>query len=228
MTASHFDAVFIDFYGTISAGDREAVAAACRRVVVAFGLNLSPGELAVRWGEKFFALVDRSNHESFRMLYECECESLVETLSPLVGDFDPVPFVEELERYWRKPPLHGDAMAALKQLKVPVCCVSNADAQPLSDAIAVHELRFDAVVCSQAARCYKPEPAIFRHAAQMLGVDPARVLHVGDSLHSDVAGAAKLGITTAWLCRPERIHDIGTCRPHHTIASLAELPRLVD
>jgi 2-haloalkanoic acid dehalogenase type II len=227
MAAARFDAVFLDFYGTISAGDREAVTAACRRLVSAFNLRQTAEELAVAWGERFFALIGRSNHESFKTLLECECTSLNETLSPIVGEFDPTPFVEGLERYWRAPPLHADAAEALRRLRLPVCCVSNADERPLADAIARHGLRFDAVVSSESARCYKPDEGIFRRAAETLAVDPARVLHVGDSLHSDVSGAAKLGITTVWLRRPDRIHDIGSARPHHTISSLSELPRIV-
>ena len=222
-----FDAVFIDFYGTVSAGDRQAVHDACATLVQAFRLAMTPGELAVHWGERFFQAVDRSNHEAFRSLYECECSSLLDTLRPVVGDFDPAPYVAPLEDYWRDPPLHDDAADFLAGLSLPVCCVSNADAGPLAAAIAKHGLRFDAVVSSQDARCYKPANGIFRRAAEALDVRPSRVLHVGDSLHSDIGGAAKLGITTAWVCRSERIHDIGTVAADHTVSSLRQIPALL-
>jgi len=227
MASGPFDAVFIDFYGTISAGDRDAVLAACRRVVTTFELPFTADELAVRWGESFFGIVDRSNHDEFRSLYECETASLRETLSPFVGPFDPRPFVEELEAYWRDPPIHDDVLHLLEKMHVPICCVSNADCAPLQAAIARHGLRFDAVMCSEESRCYKPEPHIFRKAAAKLGVDPTRAIHVGDSLHSDISGASRLGITTAWLRREERIHDIGTAPPDHTITSLTELLVLI-
>ena len=95
-------------------------------------------------------------------------------------------------------------------------------------AIAKLDLRFDRVISSEQARHYKPHPEIFRQACELMKVDPTRVLHVGDSLHSDIEGAAKLGITTAWICREDRIHDIGTCKPDHTITSLSQLPPLID
>jgi 2-haloacid dehalogenase/putative hydrolase of the HAD superfamily len=227
MADRHFDAVFMDFYGTVCAGDRAAVAEACQGVIDAFRLPLPAEELAVRWGERFFAVLDRSNHDAFQTLYECECLSLLETLQPWVPAFDPDPFVLPLENYWRNAPMHDDAKAVLAQMPVPVCCVSNADSDPLSTAIRRHGLTFTAVLSSEAARCYKPDPMIFAQAARRIGVDPARVLHVGDSLHSDVSGAAKLGIATVWLCRDERIHDIGTSQADHTIHSLHDLLNLV-
>ena len=40
------------------------------------------------------------------------------------------------------------------------------------------------------------------------GWDPRRVIHVGDSLHSDVGGAKTIGLLTGWLCREDRILDV--------------------
>ncbi len=223
-----YDALFIDFYGTISAGDRVAVETACARIVTALDLPVTAGELAIIWGERFFAVIDSSNHDAFQTLQQCELDSLRDTLAGFGRDADPVPLVVDIERYWVDPPLHDDAAEFLSRLDLPVCCVSNADTRPLLAAIEKHGLRFDAVISSQAARCYKPDPGIFRMALNALGADPARVMHVGDSLHSDVAGAAKLGLKTTWLRREDRIHDIGTCKPDHTIATLADLPALLS
>jgi 2-haloacid dehalogenase/putative hydrolase of the HAD superfamily len=227
MTKRAFDAVFIDFYGTIAAGDRAAVEFACQRIVAAFALPLTPCQLAVRWGEIFFATIEHANHDGFRTLHECERVSLVETLRPFVGESAPEPYVAPLEAYWRDPPLHDDALPMLSALDLPVCCVSNADTPALAAALERHALRFDALVTSQDVRAYKPEPAIFLRAIEALGVDPTRVLHVGDSLHSDVGGANRLGITSVWIHRDERIHDIGAHPPVHTIRTLADLPKLL-
>ncbi|MEK6675078.1 MAG: HAD family hydrolase [Planctomycetota bacterium] len=227
MSKRPFDAVFLDFYGTLSAGDRQAVHDACEKVVDTFRLPSTVDELAVQWGERFFATIERSNHDSFKTLYQCECESLKETIGPTVGEFDPAPFVEILETYWRNPGLHDDVQETLAKLDLPTCCVSNADTAALHNAINTHGLTFHAITTSESTRCYKPRPEIFRNAAQIMDVDPKRVIHVGDSLHSDVSGAAKLGITTAWLCRSERIHDIGQAKADHTIHSLSQLLEII-
>ena len=188
-----FDALFIDFYGTVCAGDRAAVEAACDRIVEALSLPLSGSEFAIRWGERFFDTVDRSNHAAFKTLHACELSSLRETLATFGVEVDPAPFVAPIEAYWVNPPLHDDVLSFLNAINLPTCCVSNADDVPLATAVRKHRLAFDRVVSSERARCYKPDPGIFRIAAAEMGVRLDRVVHVGDSLHSDIAGAAAAG-----------------------------------
>lgn len=219
-----YDAILIDFYGTVCAGDREAVDRACREIAATCRLAISAEELAIQWGERFFAVIAQSNHRRFKTLYECELSSLGQTFEALGICADPEPFVARLQAYWADPPVYADALEFLRRIEVPICCVSNADTKPLASAIQAQRLRFHVVVCSEQAKCYKPEAGIFQMALDRLAVSPSRVMHIGDSLHSDVAGAAGLGITTTWVCRKERIHDIGTARPDITIHSLAELP----
>jgi 2-haloacid dehalogenase/putative hydrolase of the HAD superfamily len=223
-----FDALFIDFYGTVTSGDRQAVEDTSARVVAELGLPVSPAEFAVEWGKVFFAAADERNHERFANLYEIECETLVETLEPLGrGQADPRPFVSQLKSYWANPTLHPDSAEALASIDIPICCVSNADTADLLSAAERHGLRFDHVVTSEDVRCYKPAPAIFERALADLAVSPGRVLHAGDSLHADVSGAKPLGIATAWVCRQGRIYDVGQEIPDHKVSSLSGLRDLL-
>jgi FMN phosphatase YigB (HAD superfamily) len=59
------------------------------------------------------------------------------------------------------------------------------------------------------------------------------MLHVGDNLHADIAGAYALGIRTAWVTRrvddPEqRLQDHAGPPPDVTIRDLAEIPALLS
>jgi HAD superfamily hydrolase (TIGR01509 family) len=54
----------------------------------------------------------------------------------------------------------------------------------------------DVQVWSGDVGARKPEPAIFLHATAALGVDPTGTMYVGDSLEKDVAGSARVGMTT--------------------------------
>jgi HAD superfamily hydrolase (TIGR01459 family) len=45
----------------------------------------------------------------------------------------------------------------------------------------------------------KPDPAIYRPVLALLGLPRARVLAVGDSLRTDIAGAAAAGLDSAWV-----------------------------
>lgn len=228
MPARRFDAIMIDFYGTITAGDREAVQASCRRVVKTLDLRIPPENLAVAWGERFFAVVDKSNDQAFRTLDECVQISLREALDTFGVDADPAPLVIDLEAYWQDPPIHEDAFDFLEKVDLPVCCVSNADTSPLMAAIERHGLRFDAIITSQDSRSYKPAPGIFLDALSVLSVTPDRAVHIGDSLHSDIGGASALGLSTAWICREDRIHDIGTSQPTFTYSTLTDAHHLIS
>ncbi|MEE9296499.1 MAG: HAD family hydrolase [Phycisphaerae bacterium] len=223
MAGGKYKAVFLDFYGTVADGDAEAVERVCARVVADYGMTLSAGELAVQWGSRFFESVDACHRAGFRTLYACECDSLVETCLPLCGRIDPAPYADELADYMRVPPLHPEAKEVLRQLTVPVCCVSNADSDHLEAAIAHHQLAFAEVVCSEDVRFYKPESEIFERALARMGLDADEVVHVGDSLHSDVQGARAAGIDAIWVCRDRRIFDKGRGQADHKISSLKEL-----
>jgi FMN hydrolase / 5-amino-6-(5-phospho-D-ribitylamino)uracil phosphatase len=102
--------------------------------------------------------------------------------------------------------------------------VSNGNSYPercgLQDRLAF-------VVFSQDVGVEKPDPAIFRIACEKAGCTPAELMHVGDSLTSDVRGAKTVGALSVWLNRDwaQRQADI---RPDFEIHSLAELPSLLD
>ncbi len=75
------------------------------------------------------------------------------------------------------------------------------------------------MISSERARCYKPDPRIFREALRVLGLAPGEVLHVGDSLHADVRGAAAVGMRTAWVNR-RGLRGDGGARPDHELRDL--------
>ena len=58
------------------------------------------------------------------------------------------------------------------------------------------------VVDSRCVGLFKPDPAIYFHAAEKLGGDPATIMMVGDSFERDVVPAKKAGLKTAWLEGP--------------------------
>src|SRR4051794_40835050 len=56
--------------------------------------------------------------------------------------------------------------------------------------------RIDFAVFSSEVGRRKPDPAIFRRALDALGVEPEHALFVGDTMHTDIAGAQALGLAT--------------------------------
>jgi 2-haloacid dehalogenase/putative hydrolase of the HAD superfamily len=232
MTGNGLDGVFLDFFGTLADGDRRTVEAVCASVIERLDLPVSAPEFAEMWSRHFFEAIETSNHDAFRTLAECECDSLNALLATFGKRIDPWPYVEQLVNYWRTPPLHADTLSmlsALAEADLPAYLVTNADQADIE--MAVERLGLDSLlagfVTSEKARAYKPLPTIFELALEQTGWDRARVVHVGDSLHSDVGGAMAAGISAVWLCRPDRISDIGRHQPQNTVKSLTELVPLL-
>ena len=65
---------------------------------------------------------------------------------------------------------------------------------------------FDAVVISGEVGMRKPEPGIYRHTADLLGVEAVRCVFV-DDLSPNVSGAANVGMVGVRHIAPEQTID---------------------
>ena len=97
---------------------------------------------------------------------------------------------------------YPDALAALQRLsaRVPVAALSNGNADLAAIGIAGH-FRFQLGAREHGAA--KPEAGIFHAACARFGVEPRYVLHVGDDVRMDVAGAHRAGLRSCWIHRAE-------------------------
>ena len=82
--------------------------------------------------------------------------------------------------------------------------------------------RFDFAVYAQDIGIEKLDPRTFQIAVERAGCSLDQLLHVGDSLETDVAGAQAVGVRAVWLNRDEVPNDTGI-EPDHEIYSLTEL-----
>jgi len=74
-------------------------------------------------------------------------------------------------------------------------------------ALQVHLARhaglvWDAVLGAELARTYKPRPEVYLRSVEALGLEPPEVLMVA-AHPSDLAAAARCGLRTAWVARPD-------------------------
>jgi 2-haloalkanoic acid dehalogenase type II len=79
--------------------------------------------------------------------------------------------------------------------------LSNADDDFLGACLARNELEFETVVSSESARSYKPRGPIFDRVCELLRLDAAQVLYVGDSPIADLLGARAAGMAVGWINR---------------------------
>ena len=122
---------------------------------------------------------------------------------------------------------YDDALPALVWLaqRYPLVSLSNGNADLDRVGLASH---FKAAV--NAAQCGfgKPDVRIFRIAADVAGVRPEEVLHVGDDASTDVLGALGAGMQTVWVNRTEEMWPYDHVHPHDTVSQLNELCDLLS
>lgn len=90
-------------------------------------------------------------------------------------------------------------------LGLAVCSNWDWDLPDLLDRLGL-AAAVDVVVTSARAGARKPHPRIYAHTLELLGVEAADALFVGDSLGPDVSGPRACGIPAAHLVRDDR-HD---------------------
>jgi len=103
---------------------------------------------------------------------------------------------------WR---IFDDALATLDALashQFKLGVISNLDERlgPLLSDFGLDKY-FEATIISCDVGYCKPSPVIFEQAARKLGLAPGRILHVGDSVATDIEGAKAAGFQTAELRR---------------------------
>ncbi len=108
--------------------------------------------------------------------------------------------------------LYPDSLAALTRIAArwPLASLTNGNADLQRIGIGQH---FRHHVCAREHGVAKPDPRIFLAAADLLGVAPAEVLHVGDDPAMDICGARDAGLRTAWINREGRPWPAGMGPP---------------
>ena len=89
------------------------------------------------------------------------------------------------------------------------------------------EARFAFVIFSQDVQIRKPDRKIFEITAQQADCALDELLHVGDSLKNDVAGANAAGARSVWLNRDGQASHAGIAAEYE-IATLADLPAVLE
>jgi 2-haloalkanoic acid dehalogenase type II len=223
-----FEALLLDFYGTVVHEDDDVVASICRVIADSSAGGVGPSDIGRVWWASFSELCMASHGDRFATQRELEHRSLVSTVERFGATCDPEVLSTRMFEHWARSPLFDDAQAFLAAADLPVVVLSNIDRRDIESCLDVHRLRFDTVVTSEDVRAYKPHAAMFEAGLQATGVtDRRRVLHIGDSFTSDVCGANAAGIPVAWLNRS--LKPKGTDgHPDHVAATLSDLLPLLE
>jgi HAD superfamily hydrolase (TIGR01549 family) len=192
------------------------------RLGLEFGLQLDPG----RYDDaRAAAITDLRRHPELDHDEEIWIRFTEDIVRGMGGDGSRVAEVAaEITRRWEDAAnfeLYDDALPVLRELRehgLKLGLVSNTSRE-LGAFVRHFELDVDGWISSGSHGKVKPSPLIFRAALDLIGVEAADALMVGDSLEDDVEGARAVEMRAVLVDRMSRYPGI-----EGRIESLGELP----
>jgi 2-haloacid dehalogenase len=197
-------ALVFDTFGTV-VDWRNGVAREAERILKPMGYNLDwlafadawrkeygPGMEEVRSGRRPFVKLDILHRENLeRILPRFKVEKLAE------------PTLAELNLAWHKLdawPDVGPAFARLHKRFLMSPC-SNGNIALMADVARRNNLPWDAILGSEIAQGYKPQPKVYLVTCEAFNLKPEQVMMC--AAHSgDLSSAQKLGLRTGHIGRP--------------------------
>lgn len=227
--------VFLDAGGTLF-GVRGNVGEIYSQVARRYGMQIEPELLQRAFSRHFhqqppLAFAPELAAAQLAELEKTWWRQLVRDVFAEAGEFARfAEFFAELFEFFRSSEawqLYDDVVPALTALKacgLRLAVISNFDAR-LTDILRAFNLLefFEAIYLSARIGAAKPDPRIFQAALQAHDLLPSEAVHVGDSLHEDVQGAAAVGLHSVWLARDD---DKAVANDVTRIARLTQLPEL--
>ena len=212
-------AVFIDYSGTItqeSGPDIEQVIFRCCK-----NSDIKdPLQLTAYWWQRLKEFETASYLETFIT----EDEIVDKLLEELAKEYHLRENLSELHKlfqnFWMYAPIFEDVKEFFEKCPLPIYIVTNNGIQYIQVCMDRSGLKPAGIICGDMAKAYKPHRELFDKALEISGCRPQEVIHIGDSLSSDVAGAKNAGILPVLLDRKGKASsDDGTI----VIRSLPEL-----
>jgi 2-haloacid dehalogenase len=192
-----FDVLTFDCYGTLI--DWEAgILAALRAPLGAHGIAESDDDVLAAFA-RHEAEIEAGPYRRYR-------DVLGEVLAAMVGHFGAEASAEERATFggsvadWPAFPDSAAALAALHE-RFKLGVITNCDDDLFAASQRKLGVEFDYLVTAQQAKRYKPNPRGFELMFERVGLPPARILHVAQSLYHDHVPAKRLGLSTVWVNR---------------------------
>ena len=225
-------ALFFDVFGSM-VDWRKSVAREAEKILELLGYKLDWVAFADAWRGEYQPGMEevRSGRQPFAKLDVLHRRNL-ERLLPRFGLqnlSDEV--LDDLTLVWHRLDAWPDVPAALARLKRKfwLAPVSNGNISLMVDLARRNNFPWDAILGAEVAHDFKPKPAVYLAACAAFDLEPGECMMV--AAHSnDLAAAAKLGLRTAHIARPDE-YGPNTGEPAPTVPvdfAAKELADLAD
>jgi putative hydrolase of the HAD superfamily len=197
---THYEGLLLDFGGVVTTDFFASLGAQCERL----GLP----------HDSFRNLVT-ADPRGRELYHQVECGKLSQAdfergIAQLLG-IQPTGLIQGLLADLRPEPLMADAVLNARAAGIRVGVISNSWGTAPYDPYAAYQLdqRFDAVVISSQVGLRKPEPAIYRLAADELAVPTTQIVFV-DDIATNLQPAQELGMAVVHHVDPARtVQELG-------------------
>jgi 2-haloacid dehalogenase len=183
-------ALLFDVFGTVVDWRGSLI-----RELTAFGDGrglYQPGMEEVRSGRREWTILDVLHRESLLVLLD---KYAIKGLAEHE--------IKHLVTIWHRLDPWPDAVGGLTRLKTRyiIGTLSNGNIGLMARMAKRGGLPWDVVLGAEPARAYKPTPEAYLRNAEMLNLEPHELMLVA-AHNSDLAAAAKVGLRTAFVLRP--------------------------
>lgn len=196
-------AVFLDFYGTVVHEDGDVIRKISQEIFDT-GKVTDKSEISSYWWNEFQTAFISAYGDDFESQRKLEYQSLSKTIQYFNSSADAELLSNLMFEHWIKPPIFEEAKRFFEICPVPIYIVSNIDRDDILKAIEFHGLDPTEVFTSEDAKSYKPRRELFEFALKSVGLPAEQIVHIGDSLNSDIIGASSVGINAIWVNRSNR------------------------
>ncbi len=198
-------ALCFDVFGTV-VNWRATIAAEANWFAKRNGLELDGDAFARRWREGYPIKLGEINagRRPRRRLDELHREILSE-IAPEFGLASvPAEQLDQLNGVWHRLRGWPDAVGGIARLSMryPVVALSNGDSDMLSAMAKSAGFHWDMVISAELSGAYKPQPAVYEKAFELLNAGPDEILMVA-AHGEDLRGAARCGMRTAYIHRAD-------------------------
>ena len=197
-------AVFIDYTGTLMREENK-YAMQMAQLIADNSTIADPRAVVKIW----WKLVKEFEETSYQDGYITEEEIVARAVKILENEYElkakPEAIYELVHKFWAKAPAFEDVKPFFSQCKLPIYVITNNAEDYVNVFLSDNDLHCAGVICGDMVRAYKPHGEIFEKALEISGCTAEEVIHVGDSVISDVNGALAVGISPCLLDRKQAV-----------------------
>lgn len=210
-------AVFMDYTGTIIQEKGEDL----EKIVFRIWKNsrLETVEETVRY---WWSLIKMMEEKSFGDAFLTEDEivdCLLERLCKEVGLTDNFSELHGLfQRFWMYAPVFDDVKEFFEKCSLPIYVITNNGVCYVQECLEQNGLDAAGIISGEMVRAYKPHKEVFDYTLKISGCAAGEVIHIGDSVVSDINGASAAGITPVLIDRKAKVQ----CADYQIIHRLTE------